>query len=91
MLQDYKQSVILNVKKAQGTLDKVRDMLDEDAYCMDLAQQINAAIGLLRSANNLIVESHLKTCGHRMAGDDEEDKERFIKELLQVFQISKRK
>ncbi|MEI6222702.1 MAG: metal-sensing transcriptional repressor [bacterium] len=91
MLESYKQSVTMNIKKASGTLEKVKEMLDKDTYCMDVAQQINAAIGLLRQANNMIVESHLHTCGHRMASSDPKKKKEFIKEILQVCAVSTRK
>lgn len=91
MLHDFSDSVTLNLKKATGTLAKVQEMVDANAYCMDIAQQINAAIGLLRAANNLIVESHMRTCGHRLAGDNELDKDAFIKEILQVCNITARK
>ncbi len=43
-------------------LDKIEKMLAEKSYCTDIAQQINATIGLLRSANMVLLESHLQTC-----------------------------
>ncbi len=91
MLNDFSDAVSLNIKKTTGTLAKVQEMVNDNAYCMDIAQQINAAIGLLRAANNLIVESHLRTCGHRLAGNNELDKDSFIKEILQVCNITARK
>ena len=91
MIPSYKDKVILNIKKATGTLEKVQNLVAADAYCMDITQQINAAIGLLRSANNLVVESHLQTCGHRMASHDLQDRQKFIEEILKAFEISGRK
>jgi len=32
------------VKKAQGMLTKIQSLLADDAYCIDIATQINAAI-----------------------------------------------
>ncbi len=43
-------------------LDKIEKMLIEKSYCADIAQQINATIGLLRNANMVLLESHLQTC-----------------------------
>lgn len=37
-------------------MDTIQKMVEEDRYCMDIAQQTNAALGLLRSANALILE-----------------------------------
>ncbi len=42
------KKLLLAVKKTQGTLTKVSQMIEEDCYCADIGQQINAAIGLLR-------------------------------------------
>jgi len=34
----------LNLKKIQGMLTRIHSMLDDDAYCPEIAQQINATI-----------------------------------------------
>jgi len=39
-----KKKLLLALKKTQGTLSKVTQMVEEDAYCADIGQQINAAI-----------------------------------------------
>ncbi len=38
------KKLLLAVKKAQGTLSKVNQMIEDDSYCGDIGQQINAAI-----------------------------------------------
>ncbi len=38
------KKLLLAVKKAQGTLSKVNQMIEEDCYCGDIAQQINASM-----------------------------------------------
>ena len=42
------KKLLLAIKKTQGTLTKVNQMIEGDCYCGDIGQQINAAIGLLR-------------------------------------------
>jgi DNA-binding FrmR family transcriptional regulator len=72
-------------------MDTIEKMLVDDRYCMDVAQQINAALGLLRSANATILEGHLNSCAaHKLSSKNVEEKEDFISELMQVFNISKR-
>lgn len=58
-----KKKLLLALKKTQGTLAKVTQMVEEDTYCADVGQQINAAIGLLKSANVDLMKSHLMCCG----------------------------
>jgi len=38
-------------------------MIEDDVYCADIGQQINAAIGLLKSANIELMKNHLMCCG----------------------------
>lgn len=57
------KKLLLSIKKARGTLDKVAQMIEEDCYCADIGQQINAAIGLLRSVNTELMKNHLLCCG----------------------------
>ena len=58
-----KDKIQLNIKKALGTLTKVQQMIDDDIYCADVAHQINAAMGLLQSANRELLKNHLSCCG----------------------------
>jgi len=62
MQLENKDEILLSIKKATGTMKKVEKMLEEGIYCADIAQQINASIGLLKSANNKLLESHIKCC-----------------------------
>ncbi len=39
-----KKKLLLAVKKTQGTLTKVTQMIEDDVYCADIGQQINAAL-----------------------------------------------
>ena len=37
-------------------------MVDEDRYCVDISNQILATQALLRSANQQILQAHIRTC-----------------------------
>lgn len=89
MLKTYSDKVKINLKKAQGQLALIGKMIDEDRYCLDVAQQVNAAIGLLKQANFSIIESHLLTCGVRkLNSKNSEEKLAFTKELIRVFNVT---
>lgn len=46
----------------------------------------------MKSAKNLILESHLNSCGaHKLMSPDVEEKEQFIQELMDIFHISHKK
>jgi len=91
MIEPYASKAERNLVKARGLVDTVLRMKTEGRYCMDLIQQCNAAIGMLQQANNLILESHLHSCGETLKSKDAKEKQRFITELLRVFNVSQRK
>lgn len=88
MIEPYRAKTALNLKKLQGQLSRIQKMLDEDRYCIDVAQQVNSAIGMLKQINNNILESHLICCGSdKLNSKNEEEKKAFAKELVQAFSI----
>ncbi len=91
MLETYHAKVSTNLKKASGQLKRVEKMVDENQYCLDIAQQINAAIGLLKQANSYIMESHMLSCGvEKLKSKDQEERMQFVKQMMQTFSITNR-
>ncbi len=83
------QKVLANLKKARGMIDKLSSMVESDEYCVDIASQINATIGLLKSANLTLLESHLACCGPKfLTTKDGATKDAFIKELVRARNVS---
>jgi DNA-binding FrmR family transcriptional regulator len=83
--------VIRNLQKARGLMDAVFKMADENRYCMDIIQQCNAITGIMQQTKNLILESHLETCGRQMASKDPDERQKFIKEILRACSVTQRK
>ena len=91
MIQPYTDKTKLNIKKIQGQVRLIEKMVDEKRYCIDIAQQVNAAIGLLKKINDLILENHLLTCGaDKLNSKKQEERKEFTKELLKVFSLTNR-
>lgn len=89
MIEPYKAKVQLNLKKVQGQISLIRKMIDEGRYCVDIAQQVNAATGMLKKANDLILESHLNSCAlSKMNSKDKKEREEFAKELIRNFRVT---
>lgn len=91
MKDPYKKKFITNVRKAKGLLETIEKMAEEGRYCVDVAQQVNAALGFLRSANAIVLTGHLDSCAaHRLSDGNPEEKKEFIDELVRVFGVSSR-
>ena len=54
--------VTIAMKKARSQTDQVLNMLEQNRYCIDIIQQNLAIIGLLKSANQSLLEGHLNHC-----------------------------
>lgn len=89
MIEPYTSKVQMNLKKVRGQLNLIDKMITEKRYCIDIAQQVNAAIGLLKQANNTIFENHLLTCGtNKLNSHKEQERVAFSKELLKAFNLT---
>ena len=61
-MKAQKGDISHKLKIARGQLDGILQMVDEDRYCVDISNQILATQALLRSANQQILQAHLRTC-----------------------------
>lgn len=90
MIEPYKSKVQLNLKKVQGQINLIQKMIVEGRYCVDIAQQVNAATGILKKANDLILESHLNSCAlDKLNSKDKNEREEFVKELIRNFRVTR--
>jgi DNA-binding FrmR family transcriptional regulator len=87
-MENHSKKIITGLKKSRTHLTKVIKMLEENEYCIDILQQNLAVIGLLKSANNKILERHLHSCfATVMQSTNEKKKQKMIEEILQIMRI----
>lgn len=62
-MTDRKAKITIALKKARTSIDQILQALEssEEKKCFDIIQQNLAVIGLLKSANILMLESHLES------------------------------
>lgn len=84
MNQDTKTAVVSKLKKAQGMINKVIAMVEEDKYCIDVLQQNLAASGYLKSVDKLILEQHLNCCFREGMNASREKQDKLISEVLHI-------
>ena len=84
-------STINRLKSIEGHLRGVVKMVDEDAYCIDIIRQIQAVEAALNKASAEILENHLNSCViTAIRGDSEQERERVLKEISEVFEMSQK-
>ena len=69
-------------------IQKIIRMTEEDKYCIDIMQQNLAALGLLKSAHQMLMENHLNACFKKaMATKNEKRKQEMVDEILKVTKL----
>lgn len=80
------QTIIRRLKSVEGHIRGIQKMIAEDAYCIDIVNQIQAVQAALQKINSLVLDRHLHTCvTTAIQGDDANERERVITEVLSVF------
>jgi len=83
-----KEKTIINFKKAHSLITKIIQMLENNAYCIDIMQQNLAVLGLLKSAHQMLMENHLNTCFKTaMETKNEKRKQEMTQEILKVTKL----
>ena len=85
------QDTIRRLKTAEGHLRGIQRMLDEGEYCIDVIRQIQAVQSALNKVSSQILDRHLNSCLiTAVQGDDPVERERVLKEIIDVFDTGTR-
>lgn len=79
----HHQDILKRLKTIEGHIRKVREMVEEDAYCVDVIHQSSAVQQALHKVDELLLDHHLRTCvaKHMKAGEID----KATKEILSIF------
>jgi CsoR family transcriptional regulator, copper-sensing transcriptional repressor len=82
-------NTIRRLKTIEGHLRGIIRMVEEDTYCIDVIRQIQAVESALNKVSTKILEDHLNSCViTAIQGDDRKERERVLKEITEVFEMS---
>lgn len=83
------ENTLRRLKTVEGHLRGVIRMVEEDAYCIDIIRQIQAVEAALNKVSSRILEDHLNSCViTAIQGNDKSERERVLKEITEVFEMS---
>lgn len=87
MAADVTTAEIVNrLKSIDGHVRGIERMVENGEYCVDIVNQILAVQRALQKVNSLVLNQHLHTCvTTAIRGDDPDERERVINEIMQVF------
>lgn len=83
------ENTLRRLKTIEGHLRGIIRMVEEDAYCIDVIRQIQAVDAALNKVSTQILDNHLNSCViTAIKGDDADEREKVIKEITEVFEMS---
>ena len=82
-------NTLRRLKTIEGHMRGIIRMVEEDAYCIDVIRQIQAVESALNKVSTQILEGHLNSCViTAIEGQDQSERERVLKEITEVFEMS---
>ncbi|MEN8144590.1 MAG: metal-sensitive transcriptional regulator [Gemmatimonadota bacterium] len=85
MPDETKKDLLNRLSRVRGQIDGVRGMIEEERYCPDIMQQISAAHSALRSAEKVLLRSHLDHCATHAIELGGDSASRAREELVDLF------
>ncbi|NWG33168.1 MAG: metal-sensitive transcriptional regulator [Chloroflexi bacterium] len=83
------EDTLKRLKTVEGHLRGVIRMVEENEYCIDIIRQIQAIEAALNKVSSRILEDHLNSCViTAIQGNDKKERERVLKEITEVFEMS---
>ncbi len=75
-----------HLRTARGQVEGIIRMVEEDRYCIDVSNQIQAAMALLKKANLIILKQHMNTCvAEAASAEDGREKIEEISMILEKY------
>jgi CsoR family transcriptional regulator, copper-sensing transcriptional repressor len=78
-----KDDLLRRLRKMEGQVRGLQQMVEDDRYCLDIVQQVNALTAAGREVALLVLTDHLKGCVVAAATGDDQDAA--IKEMMTVL------
>lgn len=83
-----KKSLLRRLKIIEGQIRGLHDMLDADAYCIDVITQTSAAKQGLSTVEDILLEGHLSHCAVEQIKQGKESKA--VEEILKVYKLKRK-
>lgn len=86
-----RQKLLGRLRTVEGHLRGVIQMVESDAYCIDVLQQTKAVHAALAKIEGILLDRHLHHCvTAAVKSEKRAERERVIGELLDVFEARRR-
>lgn len=78
--------ILKRLKNIEGHVKGIENMVENEAYCIDVIRQIHAVQSALEKVSGIILDAHLHTCLiTAVRGEDPDERERVLTEIADIF------
>jgi DNA-binding FrmR family transcriptional regulator len=85
------EHALKRLKTIEGHVRGIGRMLEEEVYCIDVLQQIQAVQSALNKVSTMILDEHMHSClTQAVRGNDREERERVLREIIDVYETAKK-
>lgn len=56
------KNLLNRLNRIEGQIRGIKNMVEEDRYCVDILTQVSAVQAALNSFNKMLLSDHIKTC-----------------------------
>lgn len=83
-IRDSKEEkdLINRLNRIEGQIRGIRTMLENDAYCMDIINQVSAASSALNSFTKVLLSQHIQSC---VVEDVQQGNQEKLEELINAL------
>jgi DNA-binding FrmR family transcriptional regulator len=83
------ERTLQRLRTVEGHVRGIQRMIEEDVYCIDVIRQIQAVQAALNRVSSQILEEHLNSCLiTAVRGENVDERERVLKEIVDVFETA---
>ncbi len=76
------------LKNIEGHVKGIEQMIENDAYCIDVIRQIHAVEAALEKVSGMILDTHLHSCViTAVRGENPDERERVLTEIAGIFEM----
>lgn len=87
MQPNTKRACALRLKRIEGQIRGIAQMVDADRYCIDVITQIQAARAGLKRVEDEVLKDHVGHCvEHAIASGSPPQRRRKVEELMKVLE-----
>lgn len=83
-----KQKLIRRLKIIEGQVRGLQEMINKDAYCIDIITQTSAVKQALTAIEDHLMEAHLTTCVTQQMKSGKEKKAQ--EEIMKVYKLKRK-